>query len=230
MNWIDRHMRIGKTHAVLRELYCSVVTERELPINAKLSVFVRILIYEHASWVMTETVLSQAQTAEMGFLRNVHGVTLRDKVPSCEIRKTLNVKPLLFWVERSQVWCYSHVSRMPQDIFARRVLLATPTGKRSSKDQMVWSDLRLGLVSSWYGADRTIGNFWKTWRCFGSSKGCCPATLPRRKVIFILNDGSCHLDRETKCFVTSDGLTHRPWPSVPRFWGPVQLLPMTTHY
>jgi len=30
--------------------------------------------------------------------------------------------------------------------------------------------------------------------------------------------------------VVSDGFTHRPWPGVPRFWGPAQLLPMTTHY
>jgi len=35
--------------------------------------------------------LSLVQAAEMGFLRRVHGVTLRDKVPSCEIRKVLNV-------------------------------------------------------------------------------------------------------------------------------------------
>jgi len=30
--------------------------------------------------------------------------------------------------------------------------------------------------------------------------------------------------------VVSDGFTHRPWPRDPRFWGPAQLLPMTTHY
>jgi len=31
----------------------------------------------------------------MVVLRNVYGVTLRDEVRSCEIRKALNVEPLL---------------------------------------------------------------------------------------------------------------------------------------
>jgi len=60
----------------------------------------------------------------MGFLRRVHGVTLRDKVRSCEIRKALNVEPLLR-TERSQLRWFGHVPRMSQE-----TLLATPTGKR----------------------------------------------------------------------------------------------------
>jgi len=43
-------------------------------------------------------------------LSGVHGVTLRNKVRSCEIRKALNVEPLLR-IERSQVHCFGHVSR-----------------------------------------------------------------------------------------------------------------------
>ena len=30
--------------------------------------------------------------------------------------------------------------------------------------------------------------------------------------------------------VVSGGFTHRPWPRARRFWGPAELLPMTTHY
>jgi len=44
---------------------------------------------------MTERVLSQVQAAEMGFLRRLHGMTLRDKVRSCDICKGVNVSPLL---------------------------------------------------------------------------------------------------------------------------------------
>jgi len=62
---------------------------------------------------MTERILSQVQVAEMGFLRKVHGVTLRDKVSSCEIRKALNVEPHLR-IERSKLlWlrpCAQNVS------------------------------------------------------------------------------------------------------------------------
>jgi len=51
----------------------------------------------YESWVMTERILFHAQEAEMGLLRRVHGVTviLRDEVRSCEIRRALNVEPLL---------------------------------------------------------------------------------------------------------------------------------------
>ena len=82
-----------------RELYRFVVAKRELSNTAKLSVFksviVPIPICGHESWVMTEGILSQVQAAEIGFLRRVYGVTLRDKVRSHEIRKALNVELLL---------------------------------------------------------------------------------------------------------------------------------------
>jgi len=44
---------------------------------------------------MTERVLSLVQAAEMGFLRRVHGVTLCDKVRSCEILQALIVDTFL---------------------------------------------------------------------------------------------------------------------------------------
>jgi len=79
--------RIGEVKSVLRELYRSVVTKRELSNTAELSVFksvfVPILTYGHESWVMIERILSQVQAAEMGILRRVHGVQLREKVRSC---------------------------------------------------------------------------------------------------------------------------------------------------
>jgi len=63
--------RIDEANAVLRELHCSVVTKRELPNTAKLSVFksvfIPIFIYGCALWVMTERILSQVQMAEMRF-------------------------------------------------------------------------------------------------------------------------------------------------------------------
>jgi len=74
--------RFGKAIAVLLELYRSVVTKRELSNSSKFfvfkSVFVPILTHGHESWIMTERAPSQVQEAEMGFLRRVHGMTLRD--------------------------------------------------------------------------------------------------------------------------------------------------------
>ena len=73
------------------------------------------LTYGHESWVMTERVISQVQAAEMGFLRRGHSVPLFTTIKrSCEIRKALNVKPLLR-IERSQLRRFAQVTRMPQN-------------------------------------------------------------------------------------------------------------------
>ena len=93
--------RIGKANAVLRAIYRSVVTNGsfQTPQSRQFlnrSLFFPIFTCGHeSSWVMTERILSQVQQVEMGILRRVHGVTLLEKVRSCEIRKALNVEPLL---------------------------------------------------------------------------------------------------------------------------------------
>ena len=68
---------IGKANAILRELYRSVATKRELSNAAKLSVFKSIFFpictYGHESWVMTERILTQVQAPKLGFFRRIHG-------------------------------------------------------------------------------------------------------------------------------------------------------------
>jgi len=118
-------------------------------------------------------------------LRRVHGVTLRDKVRSCEIPKALNVERL--WICRSQLRWFGHVSRMSHEISARRVLLATPTGKRPSGplrvDQgsrgMTASPTLLGPVLVWSsGAIWDCTNPWDIW---SPPRATAPAKLPRGK-------------------------------------------------
>ena len=109
--------------------------KRELSKNAKLSifkaVFVPILTYGHEScWVMTERMRSQVHASEMRFLRRIKRVTLFNKVRSSEIRKSLNIEPLLFRIERSQLRWFGHVSRMPQERLPKQALLAKANGRR----------------------------------------------------------------------------------------------------
>jgi len=61
---------------------------------------------------MIEKVLSQVQAAEIGLLRGVHGVTLRDKVRSCKTRKALNVDPFFLRNKESQSRCSGYVIGM----------------------------------------------------------------------------------------------------------------------
>jgi len=87
------------------------------------------MVNGHESWVMTEKILSQVQTTQMGFLRKIHSVTLRDQGRNCNIRTALTVESLLR-IERSQLRCFGHVTRTSHKRLARQLLLTTPTGKR----------------------------------------------------------------------------------------------------
>ena len=126
--------RIGKASAVMRALHNSVVMKQELSKKAKLlifkTVFVPILTYGHESWVVTERVRSQVQASEMRFLRRIEGVTLFNKVRSSEIRKSLNIEPLLLQIERFQLKWFGHVRRMPQERLPKQALLAKANGRK----------------------------------------------------------------------------------------------------
>ena len=111
--------RIRKASAVMKALHCSVVMKRELSKKVKLSifkaVFVPIFTYGYESWIMTKRVRSQVQASQMSFLQKIEGVTLFNKIRSSEIRKFLNIKPLLLQIERCQLRWFGHVRRMPQE-------------------------------------------------------------------------------------------------------------------
>ncbi|PWA24275.1 hypothetical protein CCH79_00019954 [Gambusia affinis] len=96
---------IGTVSAVKWVLYRSVVVKRELSQKAKLSInqsiYVPTLIYGHELWVMTERMRSRIQAAEMGFLRRVSGLSLRDGVRSSVIQEGLRVEPLHLHIKRS---------------------------------------------------------------------------------------------------------------------------------
>ena len=151
---------IGKASAVMRALHYSIVMKRELSKKAKLwvfkTVFVPILTCGHESRVMTERMRSQVQASEMRFLRRIEKVTQFNKVRSSEIRKSLNIEPLLLRIERSQLRWFGHVSRMPQERHPKQALPAKPNGRRPvGRPRTRWTDYiedlrwnRLGLRPS----------------------------------------------------------------------------------
>ncbi|KAL3043760.1 hypothetical protein OYC64_003589 [Pagothenia borchgrevinki] len=123
---MEREMgrRIGAAGAVLQSLYRTVVTKRELSQKAK-----------------------QIQAAEMGFLRRVAGVSLRDKVRSSVIREGLGVEPLLLRVERSQLKWFGHLVRMPPGRLPREVFQARPAGRRPrGRPRTRWRDYTSSLA------------------------------------------------------------------------------------
>ena len=91
----------------MRALHYSVAMKQKLSKTENLSIFktifVPILTYGHKAWVMTESMRSQLQASKIRFLQRIEGVTQFNKVRSFEIRKSLNIKPLLLRIERSQL-------------------------------------------------------------------------------------------------------------------------------
>ena len=95
---------------------------------------------------MSERVRSLVQASEMRFSRKIEGVTLFNKVRSSEIRKSLNIEPLLLRIERSQLRWFGHVSRMSQERFHIQALLAKTNGKRSvGRPRIRWTNYIEGL-------------------------------------------------------------------------------------
>ena len=72
------------------------------------TVFVLILSHGHDSWMITKSMRLLVQASEMRFLRRIKRVTLFNKVRSSEVRKSLNIEPLLFRFERSQLRRFAH--------------------------------------------------------------------------------------------------------------------------
>jgi len=60
-------------------------------------------------------------------------VKFRDKVRGCKIREAQNGESPLFRIERHQIRWLGHVIRNSHGVFARRVLLATPTVKQPKR-------------------------------------------------------------------------------------------------
>ena len=105
---------------------------------------------------MTERMRLQVQASKMRFLRRIEEVALFNKVRSSEIRKSLNIEPLLLLNKRSQLRWFGHVSRMPQERLPKQALHAKANGRRPvGRPRTRWTDYiedlgwnRLGLRSS----------------------------------------------------------------------------------
>ena len=87
--------------------------------------------------------LPEKQAAEMRFLRKVHGVMLREKLSSCELFETLNVKPLR--TESFQLRWFIQVTGMAQARCPAGYTHGIAT-KRATKDQV------MRLHPTWFGS------------------------------------------------------------------------------
>ena len=168
---IDR--RIGTASAILRSLYRSVVTKKEVSRRTGMAIFNAVyrptLIYGHEQRVMTERIRPRIRAAEMRFVRRAARLTLRDRIRSSTIRESLKAESLLLYIERSQLRGLGHVLRMARERLAHQVFEAMPQGKRPvGCPRLTWRNYivylcqeRLGLLWTDVIASVKDRNRWK---------------------------------------------------------------------
>ena len=66
----------------------------------------------------------------MGMLQKVRGLSVLDKVKSSDNRESLNIEPLLFRIEESQLCCYGHLTQMFHEQITKRLTDGLPRGKK----------------------------------------------------------------------------------------------------
>ena len=90
--------------------------KRELSQKVKLSIYWSILVPTlagHEMWIVTERTRSVIQTAEIGFLLKVVGLSLRNKVRRLTTQRELRVEPLLLHIKSSHLRWFKDLVRMP---------------------------------------------------------------------------------------------------------------------
>ena len=88
------------------------------------------LLYGRENSAMTERVRLQVQASKIGFFKKIEGVTLLTSCASFAIRKSL--EPLLVQIERSQLRCFDHVSKMPEEKLPNKLYLPKQMVKKNS--------------------------------------------------------------------------------------------------
>ena len=100
-----------------------------------------LLTYGCECWVLTTRLKSRIQAAEMRVLRQIKGVTRRDRLRNDDIREELNVESVLVFIERSQLRWYGHVMRMDQNRQPVKYYKWTPVGRRPvGRPRKRWKD------------------------------------------------------------------------------------------
>ena len=135
----DDVVLISSTESGLQRTLNSFADTRdaaEMKISTAKSEIIHLSRYSD-QWVlqMNRWILKQVEKFKYFGDLGLHSRVTEDKtknwmVRSSEIRKSLNIEPLLLLTERLQLKWFGHVSRMPQERLPKQALLAKANGRR----------------------------------------------------------------------------------------------------
>ncbi|XP_063904758.1 uncharacterized protein LOC135123812 [Zophobas morio] len=135
---VEIKARIESAARLYHSIKNTLIGKREISRKVKMSVyravFTPILIFGSESWTVTKKIKSQIQSMEMKFLRRVMGITKMDRIRNVEVRKELDIEPIVNKIERNQLRWYGHLIRMDREtpvksVWESRVQHKRPRGR-----------------------------------------------------------------------------------------------------
>lgn len=148
----DINNRIEKTQKLYYAMNTKFISNKEISKETKLKVFKTIyrpvLTFGCESWVLTERQKSKIQATEMKYLRRVRGVTKMDKMRNVDIRKDLEIQPILDYIEERQLQWWGHLQRMNEERPVKKVWKAKIVkNKKRGRPRKSWDNVITGILT-----------------------------------------------------------------------------------
>jgi len=145
----------------------------------KITVFVPTLTYVYESWVMTDTALSNMETAMIILSEKAHGVILCDKMRRPQQWVSLRPKwrATTHWNRENSAASFSHVPKCPSKDW-RGKSYCLQLRKSGLEVQTEWLYLGHCLVPIWCWASRTFWDCCWSWDMSSPSRVAIPITSP----------------------------------------------------
>ena len=148
-----------------------VICDKKVPVKLKVKIYQTVIkptmhIYYGAEfWAMRKKEEHLLNKTEMRMLRWIQGISLEDHVRSEEIRKRLNVMPIVDQVTKQRLSWYVHIKRRKPEDMTRTVLdMEIPGNRPRGRPRIRWmdnirGDMRLHGLDDQMTEDRKV---WST--------------------------------------------------------------------
>ena len=137
--------RIRCAWGKFREL-CGFLLKKDVSLRLKGRVYTSCvrstMVYGCETWAITAEQMMRLERAERRMIRWMCGVSLKDRVPTEDLRKRIGVEPLLDVLRRGRLRWFGHVLRKDDDNWTKKVMTYEVNGVRGrGRPKIAWSDV-----------------------------------------------------------------------------------------
>ena len=88
-----------------------------------------VLTFATELWTLSRSEQSKIQAIEMKYLRRVLRITREHRIPNDQIRETLQVEPIIDYINRKKLSWFGHLTRMNKERQTRKIWEARTINK-----------------------------------------------------------------------------------------------------